>query len=275
MLLLLLESSLFTNEKSVIWLLRHWPPYSIYEGELANQGYGQKNMEIIKENMPDIQFDIEKGINLSRMLKWVEKGYEMGAQALIKTPEREKLFYYSIPAEVHLPHRIFFLGTNKKVFKGEAPKVVSLKSLVDNKDLKFGVEEGRSYGEKIDGIISKSESLFERSAAESQGIITMILNGRIDYIVEYPANVAYYFRDSPEKLKQLSSIAIEESNEPLIGHYVFTKTEFGKEFIERLNEILRRELPKAPYRTNIEKWLDPASLETYRKEYKRLLLDDL
>lgn len=266
--------NLYSNQVSFIWVLRQWPPYSIYEGEFPGEGYGQEYLKIIQENMPNIDFTIDTQTNFKRMMSLAGDKEEIGSQGFIKTPEREKVLYYSIPAEVHLPLRIFFVR-GSSILKSENQKSVSLEYLLKNPDYVTAIEKGRSYSSGLDKLLSESKSVQRRTNTSSDGLIKMLIEERIDYLIEYPASVAYVFRNSPESIRVLYSLEIEESNNILIGHYVFSKTDFGKEFIDNVNKILQVQLKTKRYRTAAEKWLDTNSIEVYRKAYKEQLLEGL
>lgn len=111
----------------------------------------------------------------------------------------------------------------------------------------------------------------------SASLVKMMLAERIDYIVEYPWVAGYYQSELGGKKDDLISMQIEElkDNQYIWAGAACPKNEWGKKIINRINEILRKEIPTERWRGFVERWLDKNAIPEYRKAYERIILNQV
>ena len=103
----------------------------------------------------------------------------------------------------------------------------------------------------------------------------MLLKGRIDYLIEYPASIRYAAKRAGVE-NRLAMIPIEEnSRAPLIrGAIRCPDTEWGRRAIEEINRVLLEIRPSPQYRNIIREWAVPPGKESaYWKIYEDQILN--
>jgi uncharacterized protein (TIGR02285 family) len=263
-------------QETIEWYYRHYPPYSIAEGRLQGQGYGDESHRIVQGQLSEYNHKITI-MSLDRFLENARASILSCSSTFLKTPEREQVLHYSIPAEVNLPHKLFFKEKNFSKFKPYITEgKISLDAVRLDPQLKLGIEDKRSYGKEKNRIIKKyrEDQVYKRNMANFAGLIDMLELDRFDYIIEYARNIAYAYEESPMKISKLYGIDIIEGYELLKAHYVCTKSEQGLAVINKINAILKSEIPKDRYRRRAERWYKE-DVQDYRKAYDELLLKPL
>ena len=90
--------------------------------------------------------------SVPRLLNELKAGKKV-CTTLLKTPARERFAYYSIPTDCDAPQGVTILRAKAGLF-GDLQSL-SLKNLLDNTQLRLGIQSGRSYGKTIDAILKR------------------------------------------------------------------------------------------------------------------------
>ena len=192
----------------------------------------------------------------------------------IATPEREKFIYYSIPIDFDPPLGVTIKRSKAELFKNT--KIISLEKLLENKQLRIGIQSGRSYGKILDPLLEKHKGQKHIYIREGKGLyeslLKMLMADRIDYILGYPVETIYVGKMLGVD-DQVMNIPLQEHlNTYSYGYIACSKTEWGREIIEKINRILRKERPTEHYRSIMERWLDSNIIESYRQAYEAIFL---
>ena len=261
----------------ILWGVRHFPPLYILEGEYKDQGIADQMLKIIFRNLPEYEH-IKVVANNKRSEYQIKMGKHFAKLAMLKRADREKYMYYSIPHYISPSHRLIL----RKV---ALPKIqdiistnneVSLESLLKIPDIKIGVELGRSVGKELDKIINRHKgqrNITVIASPNTEKTIRMLTDGGIECIIEYPAVVTFILKKDTQKMDQLTSLNIKEKEPWVVLYAVAPKNEWGQTLIKKLNVIFKREMPKKEYRSLIEQWLDESSIDAFRVEYQRTLVE--
>ncbi len=263
-------------EETIMWYYRDYPPYSIGSGHLKGQGYGDESYRIVHGALPEYDHRITP-MSVNRVLQSARSSILTCAFTFMKTPEREEVLHYSIPAEVNLPHKIYFKEKDLSKFKPYITEgKISLDALRLAPKLKLGIEEKRSYGKKRNQILKKfrKDQVVKRNPGNFVGLLGMLELERFDYIIEYERNIIYAYEENPTNLSKLYGVDIIEGEGVLTAHYVCTKNKQGLAVINSINAILKKEIPKERYRRRAERWYRE-SVQDYRNAYDELLLKPL
>jgi uncharacterized protein (TIGR02285 family) len=181
--------------------------------------------------------------------------------------------FSNTPAIIMPPHGITVKRSKLPLFDNK--KVVSLEELLKNDKLRLGIAEGRSYGKDLDALLKKHEGqkhVYARAGKELyKGLFQMLMADRIDYLLGYPME-AMYFAGEFGVSNQIVNIALKESDEYRLTYVGCSKTEWGKQVIDRIDEILKKERTTDQYRAFHERWLDENSLEVFREAYSDIFL---
>lgn len=261
--------------ESLTWLEVDSPPFYITEGELAGQGYQSKLQNLIEGELPQYYYNTSYA-NISRHYELFRKKEQVCAVALYKTPEREKIANFSIPSFITFPGVLVIRKETQALL--DYKQSVSLKKVVSQGDILLGLSKGRSFGSELDSIIDfygSDQTIFSYEGKDlNSNLIEMLVRGRIDAMISLPEEVMYH----AEKLglrDKIITLEIEEtiSNpDGMICYVACSKSPWGQEVIENINEVLLKKRPTAEYRALYERWLDPNAIERYRPLYRKHLL---
>ena len=257
---------------SVTWMLSDFPPYSILKGKYIREGRHDKVFELLQEHLPDYEHHEMVG-SVTRLLSELGAGKKV-CTTLLKTAEREKFIYYSIPMDFDPPLTVTIKRSKAILFNNT--KELSFKKLIQNKQLQLGIQSGRSYGKMIDPFLEKykgQKHIYLREGKELyEGLLKMLISDRLDYILGYPVETVYVGKMLGIEDKVINIPLKEHLNTYSLGCIGCSKTEWGLQIIEKINTILRKQRPTKHYRSIEERWLDENILESYRKAYDRIFL---
>lgn len=260
---------------SITWMEAVAPPFFIHAGILKGQGYEDLITDIIVENLPEYEHS-HMIANISRHYQQWKQGEKSCALAMFKTPEREEFAYFSIPSVFTLPTVLIIHKDNFDKFGGK--KSVSLQQLLEGDQFTIGRSDNRSYGLLFDTTLNtygNENNIFSFEGAElSLNLFKMLIAGRIDALPALPEE-AMYLAETLEFKDEIMTLNINENqNNPSasLTYVACSKTDWGKNTIDKVNNVLLKERPSIEYRAAYERWLDPSSIDNYRELYKDVFL---
>lgn len=266
--------SLFAKDR-ITWMEAVAPPFFIHTGELRGQGYQDLIQNIIIENLPQYEHSHMKA-NISRHYQQWKQGEKSCAVAMYKTPERQEFAYFSLPSVFTLPTVLIIHKENFKKLGGK--KTVSLQQLLKSESFVIGRSNNRSYGLTVDTILIKhgnGDNIFSFEGRElSLNLFKMLMANRIDALTGLPEE-AMYLAETFGIKDQIMTLSIKENegqNSASITYVACSKTDWGKKAIEDINGVLLSRRPTSAYMGAYERWLDPSSVEDYRRLYKDAFL---
>lgn len=262
-------------QDALAWMEAVAPPFFIHDGELKGQGYEDLITDILKGNLPQYQHSHMKA-NITRHYQQWKQGEKACSVGMYKTPERLEFTYYSIPSVFTLPPVLIIHKDRFQAFGGN--KMVSLAKILQDGKLIIGRSNNRSYGIEIDTPLktySTEKNTFVYEGQElSLNLFKMLQAGRIDALPGLPEE-AMYMAETMGIRDQIMTLAIEENQgnpEGSLSYVACSKNGWGKTAIETINQVLRAQRPTEKYRAAYERWLDPSSIEGYRKLYQDVFL---
>ncbi|MFD2094481.1 transporter substrate-binding domain-containing protein [Corallincola platygyrae] len=160
------------------------------------------------------------------------------------TQARSNKLHFSKPFSLYFGMRLYYQADNVKAQSAIAKfgrKPVALAKLFEGEQSgRLGVVSGRSYGDKIDPFLNSPEmryNLYVRGANDmSKGLLAMLGQGRVDYVIEYPEVAAHYLDDHQEE--NIRSVALAESESMVTGHLACAKTAEGKAVIAEFDTLV-------------------------------------
>jgi uncharacterized protein (TIGR02285 family) len=214
--------------------------------------------------------------NISRHYQQWKQGEQACGLAMFKTPERMEFAYFSIPSVITLPTVLIINKENFNNFGGT--KTVSLTNLLKSNNFVVGRGKNRSYGIEFDNtlnIYGNEKNIFAYEGPElTLNLFKMLLAGRIDALPGLPEEAMYLAETLGinDKIMTLNIAENQVNHNASLSYVACSKTEWGKKTIEDINKVLRKERPTESYRTAYERWLDPSSIEGFRKLYNEVFL---
>ncbi len=275
LLTMLLQPPAAGAQDSVTWMEADAPPFFIQRGPDKGQGYEDIISRIIREDLPDYTHH-RVSATISRHYRDFKNGEKVCNVGLYKTPERERFIYFSIPSFFTLPTVIIIKKERFAEFGGT--KTVQLEKVLQNRNLLIGRARSRSYGRYVDEILDRHrgrKNLFVYEGEQlSLNFFRMLQRDRLDGLIGLPEE-AMYLAEQLGIRDRIMTLTIEENQQGMeswLSYVGCSKTPWGRKIIARINEILEKERPTERYRAAYERWLDPSSLERYRKLYRKIFL---
>lgn len=151
---------------------------------------------------------------------------------------------------------------------------ISLSQLLQGKnDLHFAIGGGRSYGDKLDLLLKEPQWQHKfwqrRSVDSSAGLIDMLLQDRVDLLIEYP-NVMQHYLAQYSVQTALTSFSIEETEPYMLGYILCTKTPEGKQLTEFFQQRLQTLSQQKPYLEAHLGWVDAADRQQLTLLYNQV-----
>ena len=261
------------KEDSITWFILDLPPFFITKGSDKEKGLADQIQKMVSERLVGYRSS-DKVANASRIAKELnEDKCVCFAGEFYGNPG----FLTSMPTVLLLPHNIIVRKKDLHLF-GDG-NIVSLKKLLQNKNLLLGTAKDRLYGPELDLLLkehAKGKNVYERSGKDALGgLLGMLIKGRVDYIIEYPVSITYAAKRQGVS-DRLASITIEENVNapPIRGAIRCPDTEWGRKIIHDINKILVKIRALPEYRKIIKEWAVPPGKEgEYWKVYKEQVLN--
>lgn len=248
----------------ITWGKYNVPPYMIRSGKFAHQGIFDLTLDIIKKDLPQYEH-VELEAPFPRINSEIRKGSHWCYNGMLKTPERERVGYLSLPTSIFLPLRIIVRRDRLAQFQGK----LSLKTLLQNPQLSTSVMRDRSYSPTVDKLLAAYPP--RENYSEQVESIGMLLAGRIDYMVELPL-LAFEQARVMGQPDALVALPMQEADEVVFNRVMCPRSEWGRQVVEQVNKVLLAQRAKPSYRAIVEKWHDPESVAEIRKIYDKVFL---
>ncbi|WP_281557982.1 TIGR02285 family protein [Thalassomonas sp. RHCl1] len=245
----------------ITWRTIDWPPFYILDAENKGQGIYDQLISKLASGLPEYKHYRLK-MNTIRAQKLLSAGKKICHPSTIKKTENQENFQLSLLNSIVLPHRIIIRASKADLLpKG---KSLSLKALFKINSLRIGVSED-SYTQTINHIVNQNKNQPNVLINNNYDVlITLLLNNRLDVIIQYPVVFSYRARQAAVSDKFLTYLIDEEAASSYIPVYIACpKNEWGKKLITKINKIL------------IEESLSPSFLHSrlywYGEEEKAIL----
>jgi len=258
--------------EEILWPYFHYPPLFNIENEKIS-GYGIHVQKIISSQMPEY---VHKMIlaQPARLFEELKNGEKYIAYGPVKTPEREKYLYYSLPCRLVFTDGVVMKrDTAKKYLIGS---MISLQKLVADKNLVMGHSKDASYGNKIDGILKDHKNTLKQEiiTGEEGEIrqLKMLQGGRIDWMVWDPLVLKIYLKGLNMQ-KDFGIYEIYEKEQAFIyAHIVVPKNPWGKQMIRKIDKILKIVVTTDQFYLGLSKWVPNELKPSFRKGYEEFII---
>ena len=254
------------------WVATDWPPVHIVAGDEKHKGVSDQIILYLQRRMPEYehQWSVTNFLGAWALIK---RGEPVCYASALMTPERQKFAHFSMPVLIAMSNSVVM----RKAVASElgVSDSVSLSSLLKNKHVTGGVVADRAYGKGIDDVIadSRGEGALYSQRGSNQGIslFRMVLEKRLDYMIEYPW-VAAYFEHLMKRQGETVSIQIAEAAPYAFAHVACPKNEWGRTVIGKINRVLAEGRPTREYREIVELWQGEQGKARIRKIYDEVFL---
>lgn len=256
------------NEK-IVWQRAYFPPVTIPEGEHTDEGFFDKVMITLIQGLPEYEHNFQTA-NFNRIMLDIEQQKNVCCPSLYKIPERENMVAFSIPAMIVLPNGIITTALNREKltpYLDESGKI-SLVSLLKNGTLTLGISNGRKYSGEIDDVLRQfggQSNLLVRSGKDVfGGLLTMMQMGRIDCLLGYPIEAAYFARNN-RQLSEFVYFPVKENSITFtVGYIGCPNNSWGRNIISMIDPIIR-EHRETDFIDFYGQWLDEGTRAIHKK----------
>lgn len=272
---MLLAGQAEAAEPSVEWMIPDYPPVGIVDAEDQAMGIENRLTDMLISRMPGYQHKTEVG-NVSRILEQFKRPEKCVCIAgIIKTPERETFMTFGQIPSVLLTQMSVVIRTGEDERFGAVSGAVSIRAVLENSALKFGIPRKLIGAPKLTAILETYRDrphVYQQDATQLlDGLIKMLNAGRIDHTIAYPWMVPYITK----KLKlegRFKTLSITEDSTPVMYYPACTKSASGQAVITKIDANIRELRPTEDYRQIVEQWLHPDNVPHYRQLYNDIFL---
>lgn len=187
----------------------------------------------------------------------------------VRNAEREAFAYFTeLPQLIFPGLRLYMLQAtaDKAELLQHQPQetIQSLASLSTKlPHARIGIVGGRNYGEPLQALfeqLARRNRIYTRTASDmtAAALLDMLVNGRVELIVEYP-NVVQHYSEALNHAVPLVSINISEAAEYSAGHIMCSKTEQGKQLVQAFDQAIRQASQDKRYLQAHLRWFDASS----------------
>ena len=268
-LLSLLAFSLSAQSKNnqrfkVAWAINDAPPFHIVDGELQNAGMCDVLIDTLQEHMTSTLHEIVL-MPKTRIKMLTKQKENLCFPCLIKRQDND-VWVYSDPTVIHAPLGIIGRPDTLGPYISESGRV-SLKALVENKQLRMGKPLARRYPEDLQTLIdsiSTRDNFAELSGENATDrVLSQIEAKRLDYTLEYPSILKFHNMMSSQSTRFLAShgtlsLAYYETEElgstGVVGAVGCTSNEWGAQAIQKINAALPHVLSDSIYQKQQAFW---------------------
>jgi uncharacterized protein (TIGR02285 family) len=260
--------------KKIIWYRMDYPPIYILSGPFQNKDLQAPVDGALKRALEAHGYTLSFGTaNQERIRHDLQSGKPACSSALVRDPKLEETFEYSIAHSLALPSGVLIAKRDLERFQRflDTQGQLDLDALLADSGFRLGLASSRVYGGVIDELLArhgKSAHIFWRSGLDiSDGVLRMLLGGRIHYTLMYPWEAVYLAR----QMRRESEIAAL----PVKGMLPYVqvvagcpKNAWGKAVIAIVNDAFRAVRNTPEFHAVKEFWLDENSRVLYRAYVK-------
>ncbi len=191
----------------------------------------------ISARLPDITHE-RVVANAKRSWMLIEQGDTVCHAGAVRSAAREKLAYFSNTWPMP-PLQLIVRRDHAAAVPTDATGQVDLAALLADPRLRGVIVNGRSYGPALDGQLARHGKRLRHITSGDFGsnLMPMLLQGRADYVIEYPS-LLYALAPGRPEVAGLTGLPIRGVNEPVISGVACPRTPWGQAAIRRIDAVL-------------------------------------
>lgn len=196
-------------KETLTWLLRDFPPLTIFTGPQTGQGAIDKLMPELIAGMPEYNHQIMH-VNRARGTQMLQDPDVFACDpTLLWTPEREKTILFSIPTYATPGNGVTIERSNEALFKPflDEDSHLDLAALLASNTVKVGIVAERSYGPVVDKILRAATQpdnlILHYGNAAVGSMLQMERMDRFQAIISYWPEARYHAQQQGIPLTEL------------------------------------------------------------------------
>jgi uncharacterized protein (TIGR02285 family) len=250
--------------ETITWALQDFPPAYILVNEEPGDGINDAIIKLIVQRMKDTEHRYVVA-STARIFLMLDSGSNLCFLGL-RTPERARQYYLT---DVQLVPPLQLIVRKQFVDKlpGNSNGQVSLPKVLANSDLLGVLVTQRSYGPRLDAIISKqpvTSNIQMISSSNTGGnFFDMLHLGRADYTIDFDFMLAYKQYQSPGAYEDLISVPIQENDTPSTAAVICPRTPWGLDAIVKIDAVLADLARHSGLGLANSRWYTPETVRRY------------
>jgi len=260
---------------SATWCQFDLPPLYIIDGPDANKGSVDTQAQFLMRHMPEYQHQTQVS-NIRRVGEQMRNHEHVVCAGMQKNAERETYMVFSLPFVGALPPMLVMPRSKLERMRPylNAAGEVRLPALVEGSPMVLGLAFGRSYGRDIDATMltfKDRPNVMVRPSGQdlTEGLIKMMSLNRIDYTIAYASELSVFSKALGTE-HEIVSLPIEGLPRYIPIYITAPADDWGRVFIERVNQLLRAYWNDGEFRANAFLAQTPAQRETSRTILREL-----
>ncbi|OAS14649.1 hypothetical protein A5481_30265 [Methylobacterium platani] len=256
--------------KQITWTVFDAPPYTIVDGKNRDNGISDRIRRLLTARLSDYRHSTMT-VPFPRILTSLKSGAEWCFVGGVKAPDREAFAVFSRPVAMFYPLRIVVRAPNRARFEALGP--LSLRDLLTkHRDLRTSVLRYRALAPAADALFQQYPP--GQTYSEFGEAFRMLLNDRLDYLVEFSSIAAYHARYLGAPGAFVGFPFAEENRVPVFPRVMCAGTPWGREVVARIDAVLAAERASPAYRGIVEAWAADEDLPRIRAVYDTFLASD-
>jgi uncharacterized protein (TIGR02285 family) len=231
--------------ETLTWLLRDFPPLTIFSGPQAGLGAIDKLMPELIARMPEYDHQIMH-VNRARGTQMLQDPDVFACDpTLLWTPERDKTILFSIPTYATPGNGVTIERNNHKLFAPylSEDRHLDLAGVLASNTVKIGIVGERSYGPVIDNVIRSTTQpnnlILHYGNAAVGSMLQMERMDRFQAIISYWPEARFHAQQQGIPLDELEFFPVKDAPKYQFAHIGCSKTEKGRAAIDIINREMR------------------------------------
>ncbi len=194
-----------------------------------------------------------------------------------KLKEREEYSHYSTPQSFYLTHKLFRYNQPVALpseFFNADNELKSIRALFEYQPShRIGIADGVSFGAYLDEKIRalNPDTIYMRGGTKRVSALEgMLYAGRVDYLLALPVDM----NPTEEQQAQLEQFSVAGAPKFVIAHFSCSKSEFGQQAINNINQILMNTYTEPTFNALNGKWYSDTDLGHIQSYLKRTFIDN-
>ncbi|MGB1237103.1 MAG: hypothetical protein ACPG4U_02760 [Pseudomonadales bacterium] len=260
-------SALVQAKERVEWIATQSSPFEVAVQQQRDQGPAEQLRQLLIHALPQYQHGALQRVDATALESLFERGNTCHA-TLSRTAYTERARYLSVA--VGFAHARVVLTTPEIYRRLAQPREVSLTQLLSDTWLRMGVVS-HALSPQLRAIVKREayqpNILYRNTLENDRGLVDMLHRKQIDYFVGYPAQAMYWNKLYPDK--PLIAVPLKEvAVRYLTGHVTCSRSDLGREVVEKVNQILLEEREKPEYAARfVFEWMPRAMKKDYLRHY--------
>ncbi|MGM0525515.1 MAG: hypothetical protein ACQEQ8_04905 [Pseudomonadota bacterium] len=243
----------------IIWAVNVSPPFFIVDGEYAGQGFCDVLVDKMQQQLSNVSHTTRR-LPPRRITLLMKREKNLCFPCLIKRASYNNEFNYTDTTHLYPPHGIIAHADAAALITERYGNPASFTALADDQQLRFAQPIERRYGKLQplleEHLIGRENYRIVTGDNAHVNLMTMLLNQRVDYTIDYRMVQRFYEETHPHTDEQLVFIPIKEHQGYIIeGAIGCSDNAWGKAAAQKLNGAIESLRADSTFQQTLDKWL--------------------